>query len=359
MKNIKSLPNSNSFKIVSLFSGCGGLDLGFEKAGLPIVWGNDYDKNFWETFQKNFKGAAFDGRSITQVPSAEIPDGDGFIGGPPCQSWSLAGSMKGLGDNRGKLFYEYVRILKDKQPLFFLAENVPGIISKTHLPEFLKIVEEFKKIGYEVSYKKVVAADYGASEERARVIIVGFRKDLHAKFVFPSVTHGESKELKPYVTQRDAFGDLPAPIPALAKNKTNGQLDIPNHEYFTGSFSPRFMSRNRIRKWDEVAFTVEASGRHAKLHPDSPPMIKVGPDLWKFDSKRIKEYRRLSVRESARIQGFPDKFIFYYTDVNQGYKMIGNAVPVKLAYAMASAIKSQLVAALEKKRQSNKVPASA
>lgn len=330
-----------TFKILSLFSGAGGLDLGFKKAGFEIVWANDNDKNFFETFKKNFPKTIFDGRSIIDVKDNELPINiDGILGGPPCQSWSLAGSMKGILDNRGQLFYEYIRILKSRMPLFFLAENVPGIISKTHLPEFKKIVKEFEDIGYEVSYDKIVASDYGVPEERKRVIIVGFRKDLNKKFIFPDKTHGPL--LKPYVTQRDAFGDLPEALPAKPRNKTNGeQLKIPNHEYFIGEFSPRFMSRNRIRQWNEVAFTVEASGRHAKLHPDSTPMIKVEKDLWKFSTTSPK-YRRLSVRESARIQGFPDNFTFYYTDVNQGYKMVGNAVPVGLAHAFARAIHEQL-----------------
>jgi DNA (cytosine-5)-methyltransferase 1 len=336
------------FTITSLFSGAGGLDLGFEQAGFKIIWGNDYDKSLWETFEKNFSTTKFDRRSILNIKSNEIPDADGILGGPPCQSWSLAGSMKGIQDKRGQLFYEYIRVLKDKMPLFFLAENVPGILSKTHLPEFNKIIDEFEKTGYAITYRKIVAADYGVPQERKRVFIVGFRKDLNKKFVFPKPTHGE--RLKPYITQKDAFGDLPDALPALSKNKSHGEnLKISNHEYFIGEFSSRFMSRNRRRGWGEIAYTVEASGRHAKLHPSASPMVKIGTDNWKFDENSQKPYRRLSVRESARIQGFPDSFTFHYTNIDVGYKLIGNAVPVKLAHVIAEEIKKQLVDILEKK----------
>lgn len=117
--------------IVSLFSGAGGLDLGFEQAGFNIVYANEYDGTIWATYEKNHS-APLDKRDIREVKSEEIPDCDGIIGGPPCQSWSEAGSLKGIEDARGKLFYDYIRILKDKQPLFFLAENVVGMLSKRH-----------------------------------------------------------------------------------------------------------------------------------------------------------------------------------------------------------------------------------
>jgi len=119
-------------KIISLFSGAGGLDLGFTNKGFEIVFSNDNDKDVWETFEKNHK-TIIDKRSIVDIKSNEIPHAEGIIGGPPCQSWSLAGAMRGIEDNRGKLFYEYLRILRDQKPLFFLAENVAGIISKTHI----------------------------------------------------------------------------------------------------------------------------------------------------------------------------------------------------------------------------------
>ena len=132
-------------------------------------------------------------------------------------------------------------------------------------------------------------------------------------------------------------------IKALPQNKTNGnQCKFPNHEYYIGGFSPIFMSRNRVRQWHEQAFTVQASGRQCQLHPQAPIMPKVALNKNKFVEGKEHLYRRLTVRECARVQGFPDDFIFYYNNLNDGYKMIGNAVPVNLSFEMAKSILSAL-----------------
>lgn len=115
-------------KIVSFFAGAGGLDLGFEKAGFDVVWANEYDKDIWETYEKNHKNTTLDRRSIVDIASNQVPDCDGIIGGPPCQSWSEAGAKREIADKRGQLFYEFMRILVDKKPKFFLAENVHSIL---------------------------------------------------------------------------------------------------------------------------------------------------------------------------------------------------------------------------------------
>lgn len=334
-------------KVISLFSGCGGLDLGFTNAGFELVYANDNDPVVWETFEKNHN-FSIDRRSLFDIPSSDLPDADGIIGGPPCQSWSLAGEMRGAKDERGQLFYEYVRVLKDKKPTFFLAENVPGIVSKTHLPEFNKIVNMFSSVGYNISYKLLDARDFGVPQERKRVIIVGLGKSLKKNFVFPQATHSKNgtKTLSGQITQKwltlkDAIGDLPQPVRAQDKNKANSNLSIPNHEYMNGNFSSIYMSRNRRRTWDESSFTIQAGGRHAPLHPSSSEMVFVEKDLWKFKGENPL-FRRLSVREVARIQTFPDDFIFYYKNIADGYKMIGNAVPVKFAKAIAKQIKATL-----------------
>jgi DNA (cytosine-5)-methyltransferase 1 len=299
-----------------------------------LVFANDYDKDVWDTFEKNH-GINIDRRSITDIKSADIPSATGIVGGPPCQSWSLAGEMRGIEDSRGRLFYEYARIIRDKKPLFFVAENVAGILSKTHLPEFLRIISEFKKIGYSVSYKLLNAKDFGVPQERKRVIIVGYRKDLRKTFSFPEVDRKKS-------TLRDAIADLPESKPAKDKNRPNNNLKISNHEHMNGGFSTIYMSRNRRKDWNDHSFTIQAGGRHAPLHPSSAKMIKRGPDKWEFESGTASKHRRLSVRECARIQAFPDNFIFYYDNVAKGYKMIGNAVPVKLAETIAQKIRDDL-----------------
>lgn len=324
-------------ELISLFSGAGGLDLGFEKAGFKVTAANEYDKTIWETYQKNHRAALLKG-DIRNIPSDDFPDCDGIIGGPPCQSWSEAGALKGIDDPRGQLFYQYIRILKDKQPKFFLAENVKGMMAKRHNSAVENIISQFENAGYDVFIHLLNAADYGVPQDRKRVFYVGFRKDLHIED-FPAP--------KPYnnrLTFQDAIYDLKdSAIPALEKNKTNGEkCKISNHEYFTGAYSPIFMSRNRVRAWDEPAFTVQASGRQCQLHPQAPFMPKVGENRHIFVSGKENLYRRLTVRECARVQGFPDAFKFYYTDLNDAYKMIGNAVPVNLAYEMAKSIMAVL-----------------
>lgn len=319
------------FTIVSLFTGAGGLDLGFEKAGFQTVWANEYDKNIWDTVQYNFPETILDKRSVTEISANEIPVSDGIIGGPPCQSWSAGGAGRGINDKRGQLFNDYIRILQTKHPKFFLVENVKGILSSKHRASFDMFLESFEEAGYNISWKLLDANDYGVPENRLRVIIVGYRKDLDKSFVFP-----EPDIYKP--TLKDAIGDLPDAIPALAKNKTNGELAIPNHEYMIGGFSSMFMSRNRVRTWQEPSFTILASGRQAPLHPKAPKMVKVEKDKHVFVPGEEYSYRRLSVRECARIQTFPDNYKLIYTDVVNGYKMIGNAVPVNLAYRIAEHI---------------------
>lgn len=317
-------------KIASFFSGAGGLDLGFTNAGFEVVFANDNWKGCWETYEKNH-GAKINKKSIAEIKADEIPEVIGFIGGPPCQSWSLAGAMRGIEDPRGQLFYNYVNLIKQKKPLFFLAENVAGILSPKHHKEFIKIVEAFKQIGYNVTYKLLDAKYYGVPQERKRVIVVGYHEKIGKKFEFPP-THAR------FLTLKEAIGDLPAPDAAKEKNKTNNELQIPNHEYMNGGFSTIYMSRNRVRSWHEQSFTIQAGGRHAPIHPQAPKMKFIDQNKREFTKGKENLYRRLSVRECARIQTFPDDFIFYYNDVADGYKMIGNAVPVKFAEAIAKKI---------------------
>ena len=322
--------------LVSLFAGAGGLDLGFEKAGFTIVAANEYDKTIWETYEKNHKGLLIKS-DISKISSEEFPDCDGIIGGPPCQSWSEAGSLKGIDDPRGQLFYQYIRVLKDKKPKFFLAENVKGMMASRHSEAVKNIVSQFEEAGYDVFIHLLNASDYGVPQDRQRVFYVGFRKDLKVEFVPP----------KPYenkLTFKDAIWDLKdSAIPGLEKNKTNGDnCKFLNHEYFIGAYSSMFMSRNRVRQWHEQAFTVQASGRQCQLHPQAPVMPKIEKNKNIFEPGKEHLYRRLTIRECARVQGFPDDFKFYYTNLNDAYKMIGNAVPVNLAYEMAKAIKVSL-----------------
>lgn len=290
-------------------------------------------------FQKNFPNVRLIEKDIRKLSSEDFPDNiDGIIGGPPCLSWSEAGSLKGIKDARGQLFYDYIRILKDKQPLFFVAENVSGMLAARNSEAVKSFLNLFDEAGYDVNLRMLNANDFDVPEDRDRVFYVGFRKDLGIKnFVYPT-----PQPRKP--TLRDAIWDLKdSAIPAKDKNHTNGlECKVPNHEYFIGSYSPVFMSRNRVRAWNEPGFTVQASGRQCQLHPQAPKMVKVEKNLQKFVQGKEYLYRRMTVREVARVQTFPDDFIFIYNDVNYGYKMIGNAVPVNLAYHVAMQIKQTL-----------------
>ena len=327
-------------KVISLFSGCGGLDLGFEKAGFEIPIANEFDKTIWETFKVNHPKTKLIEGDIRNIKESDFPDEiDGIIGGPPCQSWSEAGALRGINDARGKLFYEYIRILKDKKPKFFLAENVSGMLANRHAEAVQNILKMFKECGYNVSLTLVNAKDYGVAQERKRVFYIGFRDDLNIDFTFPK---GSTEKDEDKITLKDIIWDLKdTAVPTLARNKHNPEA-INNNEYFTGAYSPIFMSRNRVKQWDEQAFTVQASGRQCQLHPQAPQMEKVDLNKCQFVPGKENLYRRMTVREVARVQGFPDDFKFIYTDTDNAYKMIGNAVPVNLAYEIACGIKQAL-----------------
>jgi DNA (cytosine-5)-methyltransferase 1 len=324
-------------EIISLFSGAGGLDLGFEKAGFKTIWANEYDKEIWETYEKNFPNTYLDKRSIRDIPSNEIPDAIGLIGGPPCQSWSEAGKLKGIDDHRGQLFFEFVRVLRDKKPLFFLAENVSGMLASRHSEALENIKKHFTDSGYDLHFKLLDANDYNVAQNRKRVFFIGFRKDLKIKFEFP-------KPFEKRLVLKDVIWDLKdSVLSAKEKNYTNGdKCQIPNHEYLLGSFSSIFMSRNRVRSWEEPSFTIQAGGRHAPLHPQAPKMEFVEQNKRIFVPNYEHLYRRLSIRECARIQSFPDSHKFYYKNLTAGYKMVGNAVPPYLSYSLAKEIKNHL-----------------
>ena len=323
-------------KIIGLFSGAGGLDLGFQRAGFKMEWANEYDKEIWETFEFNHK-AYLDRRSIRDIPLDEVPECDGIIGGPPCQSWSEAGSLRGINDKRGQLFFSFIELLRDKKPKFFLAENVSGMLAPRHKDALQNIKNLFSESGYDLHFKLMNVADYGVPQDRKRVIFIGFRKDLKVDYTFP--TPYEDK-----FTLKDRVWDLRKnALPAKDKNYSNNEkCKVLNHEYMIGGFSTIYMSRNRVRSWDEQSFTIQAGGRHAPIHPQAPKMTFVEKNKRIFVEGEEDKYRRLSVRECARIQTFPDDFKFCYKNVTAGYKMIGNAVPVVFAQVLAESIKVAL-----------------
>ena len=298
------------FTAISLFAGAGGLDMGFERAGFKTIWANDFESDACKTHE-NWSTAKVVCGDVAKIDAEDIPDADIILGGFPCQGFSLSGPRK-IDDSRNVLYKHYVRIVKAKKPQMFVGENVKGLLTMGGGSIIEAIIEDFSNCGYNVYCKLLNARDYGVPEDRERVIIVGFRKDLGIKgFEYPVPRNYK-------VTMREALKNLPEPTP---------------EEVCNAPYSSRFMSRNRKRGWDDVSYTIPAMAKQVTLWPGSTDMVKIDKDLWKFGSEG--ETRRLSWREAAAIQTFPADLEFY-GDIVSKYKQIGNAVPVKLAEIVAT-----------------------
>lgn len=292
-------------KAGSLFAGAGGLDIGFDRAGFHTIWANDYEPDACKTYESWSDAEVICG-DVAKVKASDIPDVDVLLGGFPCQGFSLSGPRK-IDDSRNVLYQHYVRIVKAKQPLMFVGENVKGLLSMGGGMILDAIIQDFSDCGYNVFYKLLNAKDYEVPEDRERLIIVGFRKDLGiTDFVYPQPRSFT-------VSMREALKNIPAPAP---------------EDVCAAPYSSRYMSRNRKRGWDEVSYTIPAMAKQVTLWPGSPDMVKLGQDEWTFGSGGIT--RRFSWQEAAAIQTFPADLVFH-GDLTSKYKQIGNAVPCKLA----------------------------
>lgn len=303
-------------KVVSIFSGGGGMDLGFKKAGVEIIFVNDIDKQACETYEKNFKIKPIlsDIRKIKKFPKADI-----LIACNPCQGFSEIG-LREENDPRNTLYKEIFRCLRQVKPKCVVMENVIGLMKLYKGKFFKQILNNFKRLGYDVKWQILNAKDYGVPQDRKRIFIVATRKKLNLDYQFPKVSHGTKS--KPYVTLRDAISDLRKP------KETEYCL------YKSWSFF--YLSRNRRRKWNEVSFTIQSLAGNIPLHPSCPPMKFIEEDRYVF-TKSDKHYRRLSTLECARIQTFPDSFKFVGAKTSQ-YRIIGNAVPPLLAKKIAKSV---------------------
>lgn len=320
--------------IASFFAGCGGLDLGFRQAGFNIIWANEIDPVIHATYALNHPEVNLSTTDIRDLHTRDIPECDGFIGGPPCQAWSEGGKQMGLNDPRGQLFLEYIRIIKEKHPKFFLIENVPGIIGAKHINTFLSFITDLENSGYSINYTLLNAADFHVPQDRHRVFVIGFRKELNLIFNFPKPT-GDL-----HISLKEAIGD----ITEKPRHYLNGIVNQNygewlNHDVYDGPWDSKFMARNRVRSWDETSFTIQAQAKNCPLHPQAPKMKFKSHNSRTFVSGAEYLYRRLSVRECARIQTFPDSFRFIYENIKDGYKMVGNAVPPRMAKLLAQSIK--------------------
>jgi DNA (cytosine-5)-methyltransferase 1 len=314
------------FKIVSLFSGCGGGDLGLEgdftflnkvysKLPFKTIYANEIDNKIAEIFAENFDIIP-DVRDIREVANEEIPEHDVLVGGFPCVSFSIvAQNPKRLGiknDISGKLFFEMVRILKDKQPKAFIAENVKGLLSANKGEAFSLIISEFENAGYNVRFKLMNAAHFGVPQNRQRVIIVGIRKDFNVSYEFPESTYYEEDSL---------FGNSYIPLKSVLFDESI----IEDKYYFSERAvqgmlnAKKDMNKGRAQDINKPCNTVGAHLAKVSLN-STDPVLKI-----------TERYRRFTPREVARIQSFPDTFKLIRAEGTQ-YKALGNAIPPVLMW---------------------------
>ena len=392
--------------VVGLFSGCGGLDLGFKQAGFDILWANDFDQDSVKTYRENIGDHVVLG-DITKIPNKDIPsDFDVLLGGFPCQGFSVANIKRSMKDERNFLYLEMLRVIKNKKPKFFVAENVKGLLSMEKGAVIDMIVKDFEKIGYKVDYRLLTASDYGVPQHRQRVFIIGNR--IGKQNPFPKITHGLKNDLfnpklEPYVSTKEAIGHL-ARVRTRDNPFIHKNVKIFNH-VARMNVSDKFWGRKHkvnqfdicdyLKKWregsgwstkkiDEHFGYAHTAGHWFRKDNNSGSIPN--PDDWrelkkllKFDDKYDKQVteleektivfeqslrisnweepsdtitatgpeihpnkkRRLSVRECAILQTFPDDFIFHGA-IGSMYKQIGNAVAVDLAYQIAKLIKKNL-----------------
>ena len=296
-------------RVVSLFAGAGGLDLGLVQAGLQVIWANDFDQDAVATYRMNI-GSHIVGGSITSIASKTIPDCDLVVGGFPCQGFSQANMLRFEDDERNRLYREFRRVIRDKQPRHFLAENVRGILSLGGGRAIQKIEADFRQAGYRVSKRLFNLADYGVPQSRLRVIIAGTRADLPSSedYEFPEPTHAapdvaRSLGLQPWVTIAQALAGVPEP---------STEHGLVNHIYSQYKVTNRNFTGHRTTNPNKPSPTILARGNGkggvcAIQHP--------------------KNHRRMSIREQAIIQTFPPSFEFVGR-MNSCYRQVGNAVPV-------------------------------
>lgn len=316
-----------SFKVISMFSGAGGLDMGFHNKGFRILWANDFAKDACDTYDKwanyNEDGTRKKEEECTIIECGDITkldlttvlpgvEVDVILGGFPCQGFSLAGPRQ-VDDSRNILYRHFVEMVRIKNPKVIVAENVIGIKTLGDGAVFDKIIEDFSELGYTMSAPTINAKNFGVPQDRMRVIFIGIRNDIcnGGAYIFPE---GDPK----IVTLREALKNI-------------GEVDM--NDVCQAAFSSRYMSRNRKRDYDDVSFTIPAMAKQVPLSPCSEGMVFKDVDQFEF----VGTNRRLSYREAAAIQTFPPDMEFF-GDLDSKYKQIGNAVPVKLAEAIATEV---------------------
>lgn len=326
----------NKIKVASFFCGCGGSDLGilggfkflkdnYKPLPFEISYALDFDKYAIETYNANFEHPAVCD-DIKNVDINEIKDFDLLLGGFPCQSFSTVNPNKDTNDDRANLYKELVKILKARQPKFFVCENVKGFVTLQKGEILKKVITEFESVGYKVKYKVLLASNFGIPQKRERVFIVGVRNDVNIDYKFPLETHSESNlfSTKKWVPLKEV-------IPQLA---------IEDEKYY---FSQRAvegmknaknnMKRGLYQDLNGQCLTVTSHLSKTSLNSRDPVLL-VNPE------KEI--YRRFTPKEAASIQSFPENFSFPVSET-QAYKQIGNAIPPVLMWHVANALAESCV----------------
>ena len=325
--------NNSSPKVISLFSGCGGLDLGFHQCGYKTIWANDFDPWAAKTFTHNFGDVMHCGdiEKIDPYTDKSIPDCDLILGGFPCQDFSMIWKRPGLNGERGNLYKSFLRFVDAKKPKAFIAENVKGLLSANKSKAIETIIKDFEKIapGYVVKIQLYNFAEYGVPQFRERVLIVGIRKDTNFNFEHPRPTHGEGKI--PFVTAGEALDNIKKSLPnndlMNPKPKTVEMLKlIPEGGNFTD-----------IPKGHPLYVKGMISHVYRRIHRSEPSKTIIaagGGGTWGY---HYPEPRPLTNRERARLQSFPDDFVFLGSNT-EVRRQIGNAVPPTGVHATAKAL---------------------
>jgi len=322
----------HDFTVMDLFAGIGGFRLGFERAGFRTVYSNDFDKWCKHSFDGYFGEGAMDLRDITKINLGELPGADVITAGFPCQPFSKIGKLHGFSDARGTLFFDVLRILQAKQPQAFVLENVKNLIKHDGGNTYKVIMRALKEeLGYNVYDKVLNTKDYGLPQDRKRIYIVGFKEDLPFKFPEPIKLELKVKDILEQDEVHDYYYLSQKYMDGLEKHKQR-------HAAKGHGFGYRILDPEGI----STALVVGNMGRERNLIQDTPKppeaMSRIGTPLNK------RGVRKITIRESARLQGFPDDYDLGIP-VTQAYKQLGNAVSVPVAQAVATEVRNSLLIA--------------
>lgn len=317
------------YKVVSLFSGCGGADCGllggfdfnktyYERLPFELVYASDIDKKAVATHKENFQTEQLVCKDICETPSGEIPDHNVLVGGFPCQSFSTVNPTKDPFDDRANLYKQMVRIAKDKQPEICIAENVKGLMTLHGGAIFKRVVQAFNDAGYNTYHRLINSADYGVPQKRERMIMVCVRKDLDAEFIFPEKTNENN------------WIPLSVAVPVLA---------IDEQKYYFSERAVQGMKNAKNNMKRGLAQSLDAPCLTVTSHLAKVSLNSRDPVLLVDPQKEL--YRRFTPREAARIQSFPDTFVFAGTETD-AYRQIGNAIPPVMFWHIAKKVSELL-----------------